>query len=112
MTGSGATAPVSVSIRSRQLLVGAVLPNGASVGPMCYRLTPIDTAFTAPTLNTCTFLVLGVPVAQFVGVWRGIQYRLDVTSNPPDLAPAAGQNGQIVGPFDDTTLVNSVIITM
>ena len=108
----GLTEIVAVSMPLRELRVGAIGPNGAAAGPMCYRLEPVASASGAPTATTCSFVVFGVHVAQFVDVWDGVSYRLEVTDHPAALMPAAGEDGKMVGPFDTTTVLNSVVVRL
>ena len=110
VTRDGLTEIATVNVHLRKLIVGAVDEAGHAVGPMCYRLVPIPASSSVPTLEACTVPILGVPLAAFGGVQRGQQYGLEVTSHPFGVVPDAGQDGQAVGPFDDTTEVTSVTV--
>ena len=72
LTDHGVTEPVDVSVPVRQLLVGAVDPAGSGVGPVCYRLAPVDRGNGGtdprPVHGVCSSVS---PSRLFTDVWPG-----------------------------------------
>ena len=108
VTHDGTTA-VSVDVKTRKLAIGAVTPDGSAQGPFCYHLAPVA-ALAAPTLDACTFPVFGAPLAVFgTDVWGGVAYLVSITSHPVGLH-VPPDDSIVVGPFDDTTELNPLIL--